>query len=134
MKKLSLVPVFVFSLLNAGASQAATYMGASTGVANGAAGAIKLSSLCYATYVSSRMCTVAEVGTAIHAATKAHGPAWVMPTWTPVGGTYFAPYSPESTCAMWTRNEANFFGFTVNGKGNFALRGCDSMLPVACCK
>lgn len=135
------VTIALLITLMANTVQAASYLGASRGATTGGAGVIRFSSLCNATYAKSRMCTVEEVGLSIHTATKSHGPAWVMPTWTPSwpSGLTGRPFDRYSVCgaddsSVWNSSSSQDLGYTVTGSGKFSGNSCDKSLPVACCR
>ena len=123
MKKHSLAAFLVAAVL-AFQAQAASYVGASTGTTNGAAGVIAMSALCNARYVAARMCFYDEVTLSIHRGTDSHGAAWVNP-----GLLQSTP--PKPNCGNWSSLST---GSTIDGAGKLSVAGCNAVLPVACCR
>ena len=128
MKKHGLA-AFLFTTVLTFQAQAASYIGASTGTTNGAAGVIAMSALCNATFAGARMCTYEEIALTVHKSAKSHGPAWVQPL--------DSSGHPVPTVCAGLGSGGGISALVVDGKGRWNAGAgalCDSVLPVSCCK
>ncbi len=118
------------------------FVGFTDAIFDGGQGVITYTNACSQEIPGSYMCTSAEViNTKAHPSALSSAMGWVKPTFMPFTAgpyTYFLDISGLTTagsnaCSGWRRTGGNT-GLTVDNKGRFDSRSCNTLQSVACCK
>ncbi len=118
------------------------FVGFTDAIFDGGQGVITYTNACSQEIPGSYMCTSAEViNTKAHPSALSSAMGWVKPTFMPFTAgpyTYFLDISGVTTagsnaCSGWTLTRG-LTGLTVDNKGRFDSRSCNTLQSVACCK